>query len=311
MIFDLNSKQLSSDSFPSMLQGKLKPLIFQLQDKLYVMDTISGYFDGSFEHFIPTNGEWNLLRQPCYDDLKYELNCQQDRNYSCLLFGNAIYLSVSIDDCNFLFIHHPNLTYKSWFPAHVLRPRNPLLFSGVATFCHHDDANDFLIVSFSNRVVRVHLFDVTGHSLPASKKLFSLPSSSNSVEDEHVSGYFADFGDSIFGLTASYSVGIYVYTFEIFGPDDPMMFQLLSHYEYRFDVLSFGVDIISVVGCFAPLAQGSEDEDGLDTFEFCGVDIENRNLCRSRSLVPVAVDTPVAAPVVGDGNYLKVNPFHT
>ncbi|KAK1367808.1 hypothetical protein POM88_033900 [Heracleum sosnowskyi] len=153
MIFDLNSKQLSSDSFPSMLQGKLKPLIFQLQDKLYVMDTVSGYFDGSFEYFIPTNGEWNLLRHPCYDDLKYELNCQQDRNYPCLVFGNAIHLSVSIDDCNFLFIHHPNLTYKSWFPAHVLRPDNPLLFSGVATFCHHDDANDFLIVSFSNRVV--------------------------------------------------------------------------------------------------------------------------------------------------------------
>lgn len=316
MIFDLNSRRLSSDSFPSMLRGKLKPLVFQLHDKLYVMDTVSGYRDGSFEYFYPINGEWNLLRQPSYDAYKDELDCQRDRNYPCLVFGNAVHLSVSIDDDNFIFIHHPNLTYKSWFPAHVLRPGNPLLFSGVATFCHHGDANDFLIISFSNRVVRVHLFDLTGHSLPASKDLFSLPSSSEFVEDEQVSGYFADFGDGIFSLTASDSARIYVFTFQILGPDDPMMFQLLSHYEYRFDALSFGVDIISVVGCFAPyqnfsaikhaekalqkryskLAQRSEDVP--DTFEFCGVKIEVLEGSPG-SLVPVSVDTAMALDPVG------------
>ncbi|KAL8106519.1 hypothetical protein AgCh_023326 [Apium graveolens] len=38
--FDTKSKQLSSDSFPSLLRRKFKPLVFQLHDNLYVMDTV-------------------------------------------------------------------------------------------------------------------------------------------------------------------------------------------------------------------------------------------------------------------------------
>lgn len=250
--FDMKSKQLSSDSFPSMLRGKVKPLVFQLHDNLYVIDTISGYRQGSFEYFYPKKQEWNLLRQPAYDELVDEFACRQDRNYPCLLFGNACYLSISFDNYDFVYLHHPNITYRSWLSAHVLMPNHPLPFSGVATFFHQDDVDDFVVISFTKRAVRIHYFDLSLSFLQDSKVLFRLPASSESAELEEMSGYFADFGDGIFSLTAFDAVLVHVYTFQIFGPGNPEVFQLLSHYEYKCDALSFGVDVISVVGCFAP-----------------------------------------------------------
>lgn len=121
-----------------------------------------------------------------------------------------------------------------------------------------------------------------------------------------MSGYFADFGDGIFSLTASDSVRIYVCTFKIC---EPMVFELLSQYEYRFDALSFGVDIISVVGCFAPYQNSSaiehaekalkveyrmfaqKSEDDPDNFIFCGQKIEVPEGSENH-LVDVFINTP-------------------
>ncbi|KAK1367799.1 hypothetical protein POM88_033891 [Heracleum sosnowskyi] len=297
--FDMKSKQLSYNSFPSMLRGKVKPLVFQLYDNLYVMDTVSGYRQGSFEYFYPKKQEWNLLRQPIYQHFVHGLSYRRDSNYPCLVLGSACFLSLPLDR-DYLYVHHPNITYKAWLP--ILK-RLPFSGSGVTTFYHQPNFREFYVLSFANRTIRAHLFDIYDQSVEAPKEVFSLPPSSESVEDEQMSGYFADFGDGIFSLTASDAVCVHVCTFQVFGLNMPFKFNSLSHYEYKLDALSFGADTISVVGCFAPVPNFQAIEQAEEVLEY--------RFSRIQEISVMTLNKDIPKPSVRDRSKQSIDTCHS
>lgn len=286
--FDFTTHKLSHNSFPFMRRGKVKPLVFELNKRLYVFDVSSCHHEGAFEYYSPCERRWYDLLLPhdapvdrCF--LKHGDDPENPRhNYSFLIFGNTCYFHIPPYE-NITFFHHPNYSHQTWmgFPR-----KHP--FSGASTFYRQDGFFDSVVLSFDNGVVRAYRFCLQSGYPDDPIHLFKVEPSSQS--NTNMSGYFADLQGGIFTLTAYDDVCIYLHTFKIYrtGEDGiiPMTIEwsILSEYRIKFSSLPLGHRMLSVVGCFpsSPNTQAIKSTD--EVFGECMTRIAKRCDNDSRKL---------------------------
>lgn len=241
---------------PSDFDSNVKPLVFQLNLRLYV------YYHNDIVNFCSPaiKTDWNISR------IGTDCSFYGAEKCSCLVIGNSCCISAPCADVTY--IHHSN--YNEMCESDNLKKHsNPysddmgfdwmkhsdasLPFSGQATFYHQDGFDDFVIIYFENGVVRVFLFDF--FSFGDSQVLFAVDSCTIGGT---MHGYFADFGNGCYCLTAFNKSLFYLYTFKItrYGKQsDPLKVQakILSRYNFEFDYFcTEGNKIEKVLGCFAP-----------------------------------------------------------
>ncbi|KAK1390753.1 hypothetical protein POM88_018931 [Heracleum sosnowskyi] len=250
--FDMNSKMVSTNSFPPTKRGKLKPLVFQLQNRLYVFDTGSHINKRSFEFLSNKSKIWHHINNPfsLYTEPSDYVSPDISLDYSFLAVGNTAYISSPRGHQGFL--HHPNKSGNSCYPG---LPKLP--FSGVATFHYQSGYDDLLVITFKNGLVEAREFNPTGDSGDSdiTEILFAIDPSWRSGGP--MAGYFANFGDGNFCLTAFDSFNFCLYKFKIRrkGKDENQWWDCTVLYKDRFsfDLLSgSGCKILSVLGCFPP-----------------------------------------------------------
>lgn len=247
--FDMNTKMTSTNTFPPTKRGKLKPLVFELHNRLYVFDTGSHINKRSFEFLSNKRKLWHRVNNPFAEHTELSDYVSPDicLDYSFLAIGNTAYISSPRGRIGFL--HHSNHSYKSWYPG---LPKLP--FPGVATFHYQPDYPDLLVITFKNGLVEAREFRSTIEP-DITEVLFAVDPSWRSVGP--MTGYFANFGDGSFCLTAFDSLCFCVYKFKILrtGKDDDQLWDCIISYKGRFSFDQFednGWRISSVLGCFPP-----------------------------------------------------------
>ncbi|KAK1390489.1 hypothetical protein POM88_018667 [Heracleum sosnowskyi] len=247
--FDMTDNSVNNEPFIPMDKGKFKPLVFQLNKRLYVCGSEYSFKSRndadflSIEFYSPAmRTRWrtvsNIFKWPrgSNDFLA---------NYACLVFGNSCLMSVPYEDATY--ITHCNFLESVW----VKHSDASLPFTGLAASYSQTGYTDFVMIYFKEGVVRVCKFDFS--CIGDSKDLFTLKSNG-----ENMRGYFADCGKGRFCLTAFDKSHVYVCTFVVTRvgiPSDPlhMTHRILSSYNFHFDQFSIeGRKITSVVGCSVP-----------------------------------------------------------
>lgn len=282
--FDFTTHKLSHTLIPFMRRGKVKPLVFELDKRLYVFDVSSCYYEGAFEYYSPFERRWHDLVLPynfpvgrcrkTHDDYHNHPN----HGHSLLIFGNTCYFHFPTYE-RFVFFHHPSYTHQTWLVQRTNRPfsgptttrvTRPINrpFSGPTTFYRTEGFYDSVVISFDFGVVSAHRFCLQTGYPDHPIYLFEVKPSSESKGN--LSGFFADMHGGIFTLTAYDDVCIYLYTFKIarYGRDGvfPMVVEcdILSIYHIKFSSLALGTRKLSVAGCFAsspnPQATKSADD---------------------------------------------------
>lgn len=247
--FDLNTHTLSSNTFPPMQTPKVKPIVFELNKRLYVMDLSSGVRERAIEYFYPPENQWHQLPLPGQDFIiRHNLQAPKNsRNCSFVLMGNTCCFHTP--PLPFAYFHHPNYIYNDWLPLNEIHP-----FSGVATCYRQEGCKDSMTISLDNGVVRAHQFVVHEGYWGNPIELFKITTSESNTD---ISSCFADFQGGIFSLSVSDKSCFHVYTFNfsIIGEESDRTMKvkssLLSHYQIEYKHLLHETDVLGIVGCFA------------------------------------------------------------
>lgn len=246
--FDMNNRSVNHKPFLPMTHGKYKPLVFQLGKRLYVCDSryeSTGTPFLEIEFYSPAmKTTWNAIAG-IFESV------QELLTHSCLVFGNTCFMSYPSG--GHTWTTHSNYLQNSWTPLFD----KPLPFTGVATFHSQDGFDDFVMIYLDKGDVRVCKFDFS--CFGDSQCLFSLIPCMSHEDEPYKQGYFADFGEGCFCLTAFGQLGILVCTFvvtRVGTPSGPLevtcSFESTCNFYYH-DLNNFvsdGTIITSVVGCF-------------------------------------------------------------
>ncbi|KAL6523161.1 hypothetical protein OROHE_016456 [Orobanche hederae] len=268
--YDLTTQQLSDSDIPKMRGGKLRPLFFQLNNRLYALDTArnSNSYHGSFELYYPNQRRWRSLRL-CINPVATipDPGTKGISFFSWFAFGSTVSLSLPKGPRNLSYIHHSKFRYKSFQPI----DNEPLPFPGMAiTYCQHD-FEDVVVISFSKgglvegRLLRPN-FCFHG------KPVIILDTKTYSHHVGDLNGWFAHFGNGTFCLTAFDSVNIYVHVFKISRrhkckEGEDLNIRLIHHSMHSFKYTDFsgvGHTSFSFAGCFAPSPPSSGSKESTE-----------------------------------------------
>ncbi|KAK1397508.1 hypothetical protein POM88_007371 [Heracleum sosnowskyi] len=252
--FDFATREFSRNSLPQMRCSKAKPLVFELNKRLYVFDVSSCFYDGAFEYFNPSEHRWYNLLLPHdapSDCCRYSHGIPQNahHDYSFLIFGSTCYFHIPPYDDTLIFFHHPSYTHQTWLTFPRTHP-----FSGASAVYLQYNFFDSVVFSFENRLVRAHRFSVLSCYFEDPILLFEVEPSSES--NGNMSAYFVDLQGGIFILTAYDNVCIYFHTFKVYRTGEessPMTINcnVMSKYQIKFNSLPLGSRMLGVVGCFS------------------------------------------------------------
>ncbi|KAK1400007.1 hypothetical protein POM88_009870 [Heracleum sosnowskyi] len=261
--YDLTTKQLSDTEIPTMPGGKLRPLVFQLDNKLYVLDTSKNSDPnvGAFEVYYPKQRRWHQLL-----DLNYyhygplsagQLDDPQSKGisfFSWFVFGFCVCLSLSKD--NVVYIYYAKNKKRYFYDISGAT----LPFPGMAiTYCQHDFQEDVVLITFSKgglvegRRLRFPFF-----KLYDKPPVEILDTKIYSQHDGDLTGCFTEFGNGNFCLTAFDNVDIYVHKFKISRRKcknvEDLKIRLLDHSMHKYKYTDFseaGHTSFSFVGGFS------------------------------------------------------------
>lgn len=270
--YDITTRQLSHSDIPQMGGGKLSPLLFQLHNKLFALDTADdpNHKLGSFEVYFPKQQRWHRLKLTYFPTGKYSAGKLADPGskgisfFSWFTFGSTVFLSLPKD--NALYVHYANYIYKGF----RLIDTTPLPFPGMAITYSQHEFDDVVLISFSKgglvegrRLRFPFIFD----GIPV--KILDTKTHSHHVGD--LNGWFADFGYGTFCLTAFDNVDIYVHVFKISRrkckEGEDLNIRLLDHSMHRFKYTDFseaGHTSFSFAGCFAPSPQSGGSKESIE-----------------------------------------------
>lgn len=211
--FDITSQQASGEHEDvSMMHGaKATPLVFQLNNKLYTLDTIGHLHRRSFEAYYTNQKHWHRLDDPyssCPNYTLYEASFSEGiSRFSWFVVGHCLCISLPGDELTYY--HHAKHRLKM-FHCWLFEP---LPFHGMATTYYHHDFKDVVLISFSKGIVEGRRFLFSSRYLEKPIPIFD--TKTYSQQDEDMSGCFVDFGCGNYCLTTFDNVNIYVYMFKI------------------------------------------------------------------------------------------------
>ncbi|KAK1369714.1 hypothetical protein POM88_035806 [Heracleum sosnowskyi] len=256
--YDIITKEVSTTDIPNMRGGKIKPLVFQVNKRLYVLDTNGDLSSRSFEVYYPKQKQWHQIVHPYFHrsspyivpSLSFQ---KQLQHFSWFVFGDCI--CISLPKSKLTYLHHTKYmlkTFKACFSA-------PLPFDGMAITYYHPDFEDSVLISFCKGLIEGRRLGISFYSSYKEPVLIY-----DTKTHGDMSGFFTGFGKGRFCLTTFDNAKIHFYTFKIVRGknenDDKLNLKLKKLTVQKFDLGHSNLNIVDLVpsfsfaGCF-PLLQ--------------------------------------------------------
>lgn len=256
--YDITTKQVSTEEIPKMRGGKVKPLMLELNNKLYAMDTNVDLHRRSFEIYYPNQKHWHCLHNPYFaltPNLVAQLSeCKGLGRFSWFAFGHCLCMSLPRDMLTFL--HHSKHRHKNFNSCF----NRPLQFQGMAITYYQDGFEDVVVISLSEGIVQGRRLRLCFDD-PYENPVHILDTKYYSDHQGEMSGFFTNFGNGNFGLTTFDKDHIHFYTFHIFrGRDKHGRLTLKTSYVFihKFTHTQFATQVHSsfrFAGSFTPVSQ--------------------------------------------------------
>ncbi|KAL1825436.1 hypothetical protein ACET3Z_012214 [Daucus carota] len=255
--YDPVNKKVSWEDFPDMRGRKIRPLVFEVYGRLYVLDTSNSVHKRTWELYYPTKKIWAKVSDPfcsIYNALTGIKSISGRHPYSWFVCGNTV--SISSPAEGLTYFHHTRQATKLFSTD----ASEPLPFHGMATTFFNPGFCNVVVISFSKGLVGGQ-GRVEGHRLrycPFKFLKSELIFYTDPYEkpDGEVSCYFAECGKGKFCLTTFDNFNIHVYVFKILrheaadGSSSLVLIDLDKH-KYNFtDFSDEGFTSISLSGCF-------------------------------------------------------------
>ncbi|KAL6563497.1 hypothetical protein OROGR_002456 [Orobanche gracilis] len=144
--YDTVSKEVSLEDFTDMRGRKVRPLVFELYGRLYVLDTSNSVYKRTCEVYYPSIQIWEKVHDPfCnrYNALSGNKNVIGRTPYSWFINGKTV--SISLPTARFTYIHHAREIPKCF----TVDDTQPLPFEGMATTYWEPGFRDVVVISFS------------------------------------------------------------------------------------------------------------------------------------------------------------------
>lgn len=255
--YDPATKKVAREEFPKMRARKIRPLVFEVNGRLYVLDTSTHIYKRSWELYYPTLKIWGKVSDAFSNRFIAHTgtkNISGRTPYSWFVSGQTI--TISLPSGEFTYFHHGR-QFAKFFARDVAQT---LPFHGMATTYFQPGVSHLLVISFTKGMVGGQ-GRVEGRQLSYAPVSFPKPelifrTDPYEQPDGEVSSYFADCGNGKFCLTTFDNVNIHVYVFKISRhehADGSMSLYLkdLDKHEYKFGDFSVGgFTSISLSGCF-------------------------------------------------------------
>ncbi|KAL6503234.1 hypothetical protein OROHE_023863 [Orobanche hederae] len=256
---DLTTKQVSTSEIPPMPGGKVRPLVFQLDNKLFALDTSKNPDQnaGAFEVYYPERQRWHQLRIDYYHSVGHLADPQSKglSFYSWFVFGHCVCLSLPKDSATFLY------QAKNMYRYFQHIDTEPLPFPGMAiTYCQTDFQENVVLITFSKGgLVEGRLLRFPFYKFYDKPAVQILDTKIYSQHDGDLTGCFTHFGNGTFCLTAFDNVDIYVHMFKISRrkcrKGEDLNIRLIDRSMHRYKYTDFseaGHTSFSFAGCFSP-----------------------------------------------------------
>ncbi|KAK1359317.1 hypothetical protein POM88_043791 [Heracleum sosnowskyi] len=177
--YDIITKQVSTIDIPDMRGGKVKPLVFEVNKRLYVLDTNGDLSGRSFEVYYPKQKQWHQVENPYFHRsspyIVPSLSFQKGlRCFSWFVFGDCI-------------LHHSLLV--AW---------------------RHPDFEDSVLISFHKGLVEGRRLSMSFYGSYEEPVLIF-----DTKTHGDMSGFLTGFGKRRFCLTVYDNAKIRFYTFKI------------------------------------------------------------------------------------------------
>ncbi|KAK1358178.1 hypothetical protein POM88_051434 [Heracleum sosnowskyi] len=256
--YDTTTKKVAHEDFPNMRGRKVRPLVFEVSGRLYVLGTSNSAYKRSWEVFYPTPKVWARVSDPyctMYNSLSgTKSNISGRTPYSWFICGPAFSISLPMDDLPYF--HHARQLVKGF----LCNSSQPLPFHGMAITYWNQGFSDVVVISFSQGLVagqgRVEGRLLGYPPFHLIKPQFIFKTDCYEKPDGEVSSYFADWGNGKFCLTTFDNVNIHVYVFKLLRQehaDGTTSFVLkdLDNHKYTFNDFSVGgCTSVRLCGCF-------------------------------------------------------------
>lgn len=260
--YDIATKQVSTEEIPNMRGGKVKPLVFEINKKLYALDTDVGLHRRSFEIYYPNQKHWHCLHNPYFalsPSLVEELSLSEGLGrFSWFAFGHCLCVSLPMDMLTFL--HHSKHRHKVFDSCF----NRPLPFQGMAITYYQDGFEDAVVISLSEEGFvqgrRLRLSFDDPYDKPV--HIFDTKYYSRHEHKGEMFGFFTNFGNGNFCLVTYDKVGITFYTFHIFRhgkKQSGLSLKTSNVFVHRWTYIQFATEVhtsLRFAGCFTPLSQG-------------------------------------------------------
>lgn len=253
--YDINSKQLSTDEIPKMRGGKVKPLVFEMNSKLYVLDTSVALPDRSFEIYYPNQNQWHRLHNSHYSSpsLVALVSLSEGLSrFSWFTFGKCLCMSLPREQQTYL--HHSKHSLKVFDSCF----NKPLQFQGMAiTYCQQDEFEDVVVISYSEGLIQGHRLRLSYFD-PCEKPVLLLDTKEYFQHDKKMRGFFTNFGSGNFCFAAFEESNVTFYKFDIFrmrnGRNGRLKVKAYNIVVQRCSLTRFSVQEntkLTVAGCFS------------------------------------------------------------
>lgn len=252
--YDPVSKNESREDFPQMRGRKIRPLVFEICNRLYVLDTSSSAYNWGFEFLNPTGNFWDPLMDPYHNWFsgRKKRTVSGRTPYAWFVAGNVACISAHRDDHTYF--HHAKSIGNGFLPKYM----RTLPFRGMAiTYFDPNFSDDVVLISFSGANVEGRRLNLeSSNCLGTPTEIFK---TDPCKPDGELSIYFADCGDGVFCLTTFDKANMHVYTFEIHrlppvvdSSTLNLHLERLEIHKYRFSEFNSGLNrSVSISGCFA------------------------------------------------------------
>ncbi|KAK1359312.1 hypothetical protein POM88_043786 [Heracleum sosnowskyi] len=269
--YDIITKQVSTIDIPDMRGGKVKPLVFEVNKRLYVLDTNGDLSGRSFEVYYPKQKQWHQVVNPYFHRsspyIVPSLSFQKGlRCFSWFVFGDCI--CISLPNSMLTYLHHTKYMLKSFEACFSA----PLPFSGMAiTYCH-PDFEDSVLISFHKGLVEGRRLRMSFYGSYEEPVLIF-----DTKTHGDMSGFFTGFGKRRFCLTVFDNAKIRFYTFKIVRLrnqiDDKLNLKLQKLNLREFHHAYFNLNMVttftsfSFAGCYPFVPAGCDWGWGEETVE--------------------------------------------
>ncbi|KAL6520306.1 hypothetical protein OROMI_032486 [Orobanche minor] len=256
--YDVVTKKVSTQDIPSMRGRKLRPLVFELYGRLYVLDTSDSIYKRTCEVYYPSYKVWDKVVDAFCNIHNVRSGSKSIAGrtpFSWFVTGNTVFISSPED--SYTYFHHARQITKCF----TLNSTQPLPFHGMATTYWTRGFFDVVVISFSKgevggegsvegRLLRYFPIRFPKPQLLFRTDIYEKP-------DGEVSSYFAECKNGKFCLTTFDNVNIHVYAFEIFrhkAVDGVLSLDLVDLKKYKYNYSDFSregiTSISSISGCF-------------------------------------------------------------